>query len=418
MNESAHREEVLLDSSARPQKWKADAWRPQESGSKEWPPSKWEASKWESSKWESQKWEPKWKWEKTQDGENSSAKRDEPNPVPKFFWLTIDKKASALINDGFGAEAPAVLSDTTNRSLFGKAHPILADVVGVTSVSVDLFDDPDWSDFPEVAAAYKHAFGEKEGLCIATCAARGKWAVGAGSKWRFRENAAKLALAIALVEDSDDTHELFGTWPDFRALCHTSKRPTRESKRQKKWHENIKNEPVREKVPRYNPLTDVDEQGSDSPASIESWRNVPFWIELPDPIPFIPEDLSARVLGVGSKGIGWSELYSCADDALVYLSGWAHEDIEYHDDVMWENFPAVGAVLKDILNVEECFVAAVCAPLGVWGLGIGMKVKHRYSAAKVALATTLAIQAKETGSPPDLSEFPALATFVEMVPTI
>lgn len=335
----------------------------------------------------------------------------------KLLWLTIEKQGSALVNDGFGAEAPALSSDNANHPLLGDAHSILADVVGVVGVNVDLFDDADSVDFPDVRSAWKWAGGGDQYLCIAVCPSRRKWAVGAGGKWKstFRERAAKLALAIALLENCEDVQELFNTWPDFHNLYRSATRSTKPSKKHKKWYDVTAVKPVRDELPSSGVLLDGDEQPS---TPITEWRNVPFWIELPEEIPFVPQDLSARLLGVGSKGVGCTKLYSCAEEALAHVAGWAHEDIQYHDDPQWEHFPTVGSALKDILNVEECLVAAVCAPLGVWAIGIGMKARHRYAAAKVALATALAVQEKENGNLLDLAEFPALAAFVEMVPII
>mmetsp|Transcript_70813 Transcript_70813/g.218964 ORF Transcript_70813/g.218964 Transcript_70813/m.218964 type:complete len:110 (-) Transcript_70813:14-343(-) len=85
----------------------------------------------------------------------------------------------------------------------------------------------------------------------------------------------------------------------------------------------------------------------------------------------------------------------------------------FFDDARWENFPAVGAALKEVAEKEECFTIVVCRELCVWAVGVGMRGRCRRTAAKAALAATLALQADEDGDPQDLSSLPLFADFVE-----
>merc|ERR1712159_542504 len=92
------------------------------------------------------------------------------------------------------------MGDTTFRSktfLFSSASDILKCLCDESKV--ELLHDAEWKEFPKVAEAYLKAGGEQVSLCIARCKGKRSWAVGAAGKWKARENAAKLALAVSLA---------------------------------------------------------------------------------------------------------------------------------------------------------------------------------------------------------------------------
>lgn len=148
-------------------------------------------------------------------------------------------------------------------------------------------------------------------------------------------------------------------------------------------------------------------------------RDTPLWIRLPDEGVDMPEELEGlptEALALSTAG-GARDLYAKADEALMRLTGQAMSDVEVYDDHDGQRFPMVGAALKEKAEVEECFCVIVCQSLGAWAVGIGGKGLNRQRAAKVALATTLAIRAQEEeGSEPELHD--TLRSFVEDARTL
>merc|ERR1712151_1315458 len=141
-------------------------------------------------------------------------------------------------------------------------------------------------------------------------------------------------------------------------------------------------------------------------------RDTPLWIVVEDALPEVLELMTSEALAVCTDGDKRKGLYSAADKALALLVDDV-ETIQYHDDFNWETFGAVGNALKAIAPCEECLTVAVCAERDIWAVGIGMKGKSRFSAAKVALAASLAIRAMDEDIDVDLSDVPVIAEFVE-----
>merc|ERR1712232_99128 len=106
-------------------------------------------------------------------------------------------------------------------------------------------------------------------------------------------------------------------------------------------------------------------------------------------------------------------VYTQAQAVLAHLLEDEIDSVEYLDDVDWKAYPQVGAALKQIATAEECFTIAVCPAHGVWALGVGMRSANRFNAAKIALATSLAISRQESGEEIDLSGFQTFQDFVD-----
>eukprot|EP00747_Dinoflagellata_sp_TGD_P098535 gnl/TRDRNA2_/TRDRNA2_167476_c0_seq9.p1 gnl/TRDRNA2_/TRDRNA2_167476_c0~~gnl/TRDRNA2_/TRDRNA2_167476_c0_seq9.p1 ORF type:complete len:580 (+),score=116.00 gnl/TRDRNA2_/TRDRNA2_167476_c0_seq9:113-1852(+) len=143
-------------------------------------------------------------------------------------------------------------------------------------------------------------------------------------------------------------------------------------------------------------------------------RDAPLWICLaaadmpPEMAGLPPEALALCTDGKTRKG-----LYSHVEDILSMLLEDKTGEVEYVDDANWENFPTVGQALKAHGDKEECMAVAICQSRSVWAVGVGGKGKVRFSAAKVALATSLYLQKEGMGlDVPDLTEFTAFTEFV------
>merc|ERR1719277_2230440 len=125
----------------------------------------------------------------------------EPVVTPSVLWITLNT-ASKILDDGYPPIAPVLTYDKA-ATVFSEAHSILSDLVGDISAEVIITHDTDWDVFPEVGAAVQQAGGEENCLGIAACPSQGKWAVALAGGKKGRENAGKLALALALAADSE-----------------------------------------------------------------------------------------------------------------------------------------------------------------------------------------------------------------------
>jgi len=154
--------------------------------------------------------------------------------------------------------------------------------------------------------------------------------------------------------------------------------------------------------------------GDDSlPAKLP--RDVPAWLTLqPDGVPDIIEALATDALVVATDLTSRKGLYNSTDSVLAALAGEHAGEVQFHDDAEWKNYPGVGEALKQLSKGEECMTVAVCMPKAVWAVGVGMKGKCRYGAAKLALATAMALQQHDLGEEEvDLSEFTHFSEFVD-----
>merc|ERR1712008_667751 len=106
--------------------------------------------------------------------------------------------------------------------------------------------------------------------------------------------------------------------------------------------------------------------------------------------------------------------YTNADKAIVLMIGEEENaEIEFHHDENWDNFPMIGTRLTEIAPAEECMTVAVCSSRDVWAVGVSMQSKNRLAAAKLALATSLALKLDESGEECDLSEVPSIEEFID-----
>mmetsp|Transcript_82330 Transcript_82330/g.233459 ORF Transcript_82330/g.233459 Transcript_82330/m.233459 type:complete len:196 (-) Transcript_82330:47-634(-) len=137
---------------------------------------------------------------------------------PAIHWITLEE-ASSLTTEGFPPSAAVIaFGGKEFKGFFANAHHILQELIEDMK-QVVFHDDADWKIFPEVAKAVKRAGGEETCYCVATCAIHGLWAVGLADGWKARENAAKMAMAIALTMGTDMVQALAMRYPEFGTIC-------------------------------------------------------------------------------------------------------------------------------------------------------------------------------------------------------
>lgn len=350
-------------------------------------------------------------------------------PESSVTWITLEKGAP-LVEQGLSDLAPALSYNTDLQELLSSAQSILYDLAGDAAGTVTLTHDTDWDVFPEVGAALKEKGREQECLCVAVCLGHSIWGVGTGSKWKQREQAARLALCVALAANVDSLCTVAKQYPKFIALCENSniatgtlddiddcptvvegapQTPPRRGGTTKRSHNAVHQDES------HMPLAPKISRGQNGAMQHDRLpRDVPLWIHLPvAEAPDLLASLPPHALVVSTDGKTRRGLYSNADRAVSSLLGGSAAEAEYHDDANWDHFPTVGKVLKEIATAEECMTVAVCYSRDVWGVGVSMQGKNRFAAAKVALAASLALKAEEIGEEWDLSEFPAIAEFVD-----
>lgn len=342
--------------------------------------------------------------------------------APSAIWITLDDD-SPFVLDGMTPVGPVVSFSSELQPLMSSSHDLLSRFLGDLE-QVTLTEDADWQLFPEVGAAIKAAGGEELSMCMAQTVDPALWAVGLGSKWKAREQAARLSLALALAAATGLPTGLEGAYPAFIALCEQcgdvdappsqgrvsggqARRPTTPPRGKRRLAYEEQQLPVKAERFDDDGITNSVAAGEPLP------RDRPLWIHLAaGELPGVLQGSACEGLVLSMQGKGSSKpgLYSSAAKVLeIFMT----EEAELHDDPNWDNLPEIGAALKEISTVEECLTVAISREHNVWGVGVCTKGKGRYAAAKAALAVAVAVQLHDLGEEPDLSEYPALASLVE-----
>jgi hypothetical protein len=139
--------------------------------------------------------------------------------IPAVHFLTVGADSKPVLA-GLPTEAYALAHSKQMKEYFSNAHNILSELVEDVSTAVTFEDDPEWKEMPEVGAALTEAGAEENSYCIASCSELACWGVGLSSGWKGRESAAKLALAMAIMQGAGRLEE-FATnpnYPEFGAL--------------------------------------------------------------------------------------------------------------------------------------------------------------------------------------------------------
>eukprot|EP00933_Yihiella_yeosuensis_P023559 TRINITY_DN18352_c0_g1_i1.p1 TRINITY_DN18352_c0_g1~~TRINITY_DN18352_c0_g1_i1.p1 ORF type:complete len:730 (-),score=180.11 TRINITY_DN18352_c0_g1_i1:56-2245(-) len=181
--------------------------------------------------WQQQPHQNSWQQQPQQNSwQSTQKKKSTPQPPEESYhvehkpldecvrWLEIDE-SSSLVQEGYPAMAPAVLHDASLQHLMSSANNLMYDLAADKSGDVVLVNDPDWSEFPQVGEAVKASGFEEIAQCVATCQSTGKYAVGLATQKKKREQAAKLALCIALAADADSLQDVCSKHEGFVDLC-------------------------------------------------------------------------------------------------------------------------------------------------------------------------------------------------------
>lgn len=336
----------------------------------------------------------------------------EPEPLqePPAPPLRLSLPPGAMfVADGLVEEGAAIYFDSRLSELTSCVSHVLRDLVEDPASEVVLEHDANWEQFPEIGEALLEAGGSEASMCVAICSSLGVWGVGVGGKWQKREACAKLALCVALLEKLDNCDEIAEQYPGFVEFCQVQK-PSRK-KRRGKAVSKAKAKAIQAKREPVEPPPPV------APASEGFPKDEPIWIRLPDD-DIMPEELDGllpEALALGSDGTKRKALYTNADKVIAELVADPEADIEYVDDSDWSKFPTIGAALKEVAEKEECLCVAICRARSAWAVGVGMKGKPRFQAAKVALAASMLWQASEGGEDMPELECTAMLDFVEEV---
>merc|ERR1719383_999978 len=316
-----------------------------------------------------------------------------PHDVPREIFIR-EPLSEAL--EGLPQRALVLSLSRDGLRTHSYVHRVLKALLGEADRNIVYLDE---RDVPEVAACLG-----TEDFSVTVCADFGVWAVGVGANRTARTLAPKVAFAAGLsLQEQDLGGSLdlpdFPVFLDFLELA---------GKVYKKGGTKKEQEQVAKKRPR-EPEHERDETRTVLP------RNRPFWICLPE-TDELPEELdgfpfNALVVSSDAKG---GAIYSQADKMLESILGENAEDhIVLYDDFNWERFPQIGAQLKRIATVEECMTVALCASHSIWAVGVAMKGKSRFAAARAALAAALAVDAVEAGEEVCFDDAPRFERFVD-----
>lgn len=351
-------------------------------------------------------------------GKKQKAAVEPTDALPTVVMVSLDQD-STITQQGFPAEAPAIAYDKS-QYIFQSGHHVLGDILGDISENVSFLHDADWDQLPEVGEALKAQGITDQCYVVASCESQGKWAIGMASGWKHRETAAKLALAVAIAQSEPPSPGIANTYPEFMSLLQSTgmdvevpkaalQPPAKKAKKAKakaKAGHDLGGETEfdPEAAAEDTPLADGGLQVLP--------KEQPFWLRMEAPPAILVDGMPSETLLV-VEGTARRQLYSTVDK---FLSGFVADvatDIECVDDPDWTQFPEIAAALEGYAVQDDCLQVAICAQCAMWAAGVGRKWKGRNQAAKVALATLLAVRTAEGGEAVDCSEFPAFATFIE-----
>lgn len=302
-----------------------------------------------------------------------------PAPPP-ILNVAVDQ-TSQLPVEGYLTEAPCISFDKTH-GIFSCAKDLISEVTrDASDVVVD--HDCDWQKYPEVAEAVKLAGGEENCVAVAKCPSQFKWAVGLGSGWKGREQAALVSLSVALASGTEKMPVLARKYPEFHSMCSAAGLLPEddgfgaEMMGMPQQYQEFAPQPV--------------------PQAVAGWEGGPMagtncppvhWIDLaPDSqIPMRGFPGSAPVVAYGGKE--FKEFFSNAHYILSELIADVGQ-VMFTDDPDWKVFPEVAKAIEAAGGEENCYCVATSETVGVWAVGLAAGKKPRESAAKMALALAL-----------------------------
>lgn len=337
----------------------------------------------------------------------------------QVHWLTLTG-ASPISEQGLPAEAPLVIHDK-KAPVFGEAHSLLQELVEDIGETVVLEHEEDVTKYPEVMQAIKDA-GLEDGwencFCVAICPSKSRWAVGLDYGRKGRERAAKLALALAIAtDDVAEKERLSNDYPGFAELCGMQVSAAPPPAKRQRNSAGAAGAQKQKSVQKGGGVArggggekgSVPRQPCDSPLTME----VPLWIQIPvdAALPGVLDDLSGGAVAVGTEG-NRRDVFDTVDKVLAKLVTKPKAAIKYIDDPNWEQFPEIGAALKQHGEEQAPMMLAVCQEASAWAIGFGYSASHRNAAAKAAMAVSIVMAKAEEGTIPDLADFPKFEDFV------
>jgi len=140
---------------------------------------------------------------------------DTPSVPPvRFISLQSEGKITTL---GLPKQAPSVEHQGKHmKKYFENTDAILRDLF---ALDVTVEDDPEWTSLPEVGQALQAAGAEDNCYCVASCASQNCWGAGLASGWQARDKSAKMALALAIAQQTGRLQELTQKYPEFHEMC-------------------------------------------------------------------------------------------------------------------------------------------------------------------------------------------------------
>jgi hypothetical protein len=140
-------------------------------------------------------------------------------PKNKPFWLNMPAAPAVLVDDMPSETLMLFGEENARKALYTHVDKFLAEFVESVETDIEYVDDPNWEQFPEIAAALEEYNVQDYCLHVAVCGNAGVWAASAGRKWKTRNAAAKVALGAVLALRLADS----GTGPDMTAFPEFSK---------------------------------------------------------------------------------------------------------------------------------------------------------------------------------------------------
>lgn len=296
---------------------------------------------------------------------SSSWEEAKKSPGQAVTYHKLSVSSAALTSKGLTGDAPA-LQWAKGVDLFGSAGHIISMIVkNVDEVEVE--HDADWEKYPEIGEAWKAAAGEEDCFAIAHSPTHGVWGVGIAAGWKGREAAAKLALAVAIVEAKPGlANAVKKQYPEF-----------------------------------FNLTKQTATKGGGqiiacAPGNLPEMREV----TVPASSSIVKGGFSAESVAIHHEGKQMKDWFTNAHSILSELVENISEEVEFEDDPEGEKLPEVHAAWTASGGEEACLCVAKHAGLGLWAVGVASGWKNREAAAKMALA----LAAAKSGKSPELVE--------------
>jgi len=284
----------------------------------------------------------------------------ETRQTPLVYYLQLPDDSN-FVMDGMPVQGPAIVQEK-QLSIYRSADEMLQILLNDASSEVDIIDDTDCQQFPEVAAAFTQLGGDAISLTIAMCPSKGKWAAGFGGSPEAREAAARLALCLALEEDAERVN-LAKTYPEFGEL-----------------------QAARAVSSGGEPFRPEDPVEPEAGASADGLVPITHSLELPEDAGLIQDGF--RNEGVAIEHDASMAIFRSGHSILEALVG-NMRFVKITDDPDWKNYPDVAEALGIAGAESSCYCVAISPERKQWGVGTGDDLKSRESAAKLALSLML-----------------------------